>query len=277
MKFLPILFVITCLASGSYADSVPHQTPTPQPVLSHPVNTTTSQPSGAYDFVTCENKVKELFPKYLGRQRDHLYFHVMLACSGLEGDPVPRKGWKNSLPNCPHHPPSSTQWKPDRERFSAQFHTCADSCFRHSSKKSWKEIISQEKLLIRGMPAKIKQQYAWYDKLNAEDRDILDHYYPGQQCCYYQGKLITDGPGAGTPDVVFIAPNLTPKRLRPAGPLRAALFHDKFDVEIIKTKFPRWPRGWKDYWDLGWSPTATSAPRFWGKDSNHKSCENFQN
>lgn len=127
------------------------------------------------------------------------------------------------------------------------------------------------------LAASIKKQYAWYNMIGSEDIEILNRHYPGQQCCYYRGQLITEGPGAGTPDVVFIDPNRTPKRLRPTGPLRAALFHDKFDVEIIKTRFQKWPKGWKDYWALGWSPVASLAPKFWGKDSRNQSCENFSN
>ena len=108
-------------------------------------------------------------------------------------------------------------------------------------------------------------------------RSILNRHYPGQQCCYSRGRLVTDGPGAGTPDVIFMATGLTPKRLKRTGPLRAALFHDRFDVEIIKEKFSKWPQDWQDYWNLGWAPLASQTEKYWGYDSLNHSCERFQN
>lgn len=272
MKWLSVLFFLSTLAFFSKAETNEHSHST----LTSPPETSSSthpQAEPATPFQGCEKTVLELHAKHFGKTKYQRAFHVMLACSGLKGDPIQRKGWKNYLPICPAEPPVGSDWKQDWDKSVNQYHPCADSCFKHSSRRSWAQIIGEERAAARGLDKKIKATYAWYRQLQSEDLSILERHYPAQQCCYSRGKLITEGPGAGTPDIIFLAPGKTPVRLRPTGPLRAALFHDKFDVDIINERFPRWPKGWEDYWNLGWSPVPTRAPKFWGIDSRNRSCE----
>ena len=268
MKMFSILVFLITLAIFSRAET--HQDSHGAP-HSHTENLPTTP------FSVCEQKVLNTYSKYFGKSKIHKAFHVMLACAGLQGDPLNRKGWKNYLPICPAEPPDSKEWTEDWSNSIAKYHPCADSCFKHSSKRSWSQIMSEEKALLGTLTANVKSVYNWLRQLPEEDVSILNRHFPAQQCCYSRGKLITDGPGAGTPDTIFLSPRKTPKRLRPTGPLRAALFHERFDVSIIEDKFPNWPKGWEDYWILGWAPVPTRAPRYWGFDSHNRSCEHFKN
>jgi hypothetical protein len=270
MKWLSVIFFLSTLAFFSRAveQSPNHASQNASPDVRPEVEALTP-------FSSCESKVTQLFSKYFGRNNSLRAFHLMLACGGVQGDPIHRKGWKNYLPICPAEPPSEGNWTHDKPRFVSQYHICADSCYRHSSRKSWTEIMSEDRKILRNSSPEISKKYAWYNQLGEEDFNILSRHYPAQQCCYSKGKLVTRGPGAGTPDVIFIFPGKTPKRLRPAGPLRAALFHEKFDVQIIEEKFPSWPKGWEDYFQLGWGPVPTRAPKYWGFDQNNRSCERF--
>ncbi|NBX67746.1 MAG: hypothetical protein EBR01_02135 [Proteobacteria bacterium] len=271
MKWLSTLFFLSTLAFFSSAESVEHALPATEPQnQNHPE----APPASA--FQQCEKTVLTLYPKYFGRQNSQRAFHVMLACAGLQGDPLKRKGWKNYLPICPAEPPGGNDWKQDWDNSVAKYHPCADSCFKHSSRKSWRQIMSEERTASKGMDKKLKATYSWFRQLHSDDLSVLDRHYPAQQCCYSRGKLITEGPGAGTPDIIFLAPGKTPIRLRPTGPLRAALFHDRFDVDIIDERFSKWPKGWEEYWSLGWSPVPTRAPKYWGVDSRNRSCEYFK-
>ncbi|MCX6104132.1 MAG: hypothetical protein NT000_12870 [Proteobacteria bacterium] len=227
-------------------------------------------------FADCEGQVSLLAKKYYGDSRSANFFHRMIACAGMEGDPLKRKGWKQHLPICPATPPEGNRWTKDWNSAVEKYHVCADSCFKLSAKRSWKEIIHEERKELAGIPKNLKKYFNWYDKLSGEEITILNRHYPGQQCCYHKAKLVTDGPGAGTPDIIFLAPGKTPKRLPRTGPLRAALMHERFDIEIIKENFPNWPNGWKDYWKLGWAPTPTAGEKNWGFDSTNRSCKGFQ-
>jgi hypothetical protein len=277
MKWLSIGFFLFSLAAFSQPDTqIPVHSPNPNEG-SPSLRPKTENELSSSPFLQCEKNISELVPKYFGKSKSHFSFQLMLACSGLEGDPIVRKGWKSYLPACPAEPPRSGDWKSDKDRFISQFHICADSCYRHSAKRSWQEIISEEKKAARNIPKNILRKYGWFKMISSEEISILNRHYPGQQCCYSRGRLVTDGPGAGTPDVIFMATGLTPKRLKRTGPLRAALFHDRFDVEIIKEKFSKWPQDWQDYWNLGWAPLASQTEKYWGYDSLNHSCERFQN
>jgi hypothetical protein len=272
MKWLSVIFFLSTLAffsrAGEHTPNLQNQNNSPEV---HPNTEVLTQ------FSLCESKVTKLSSKYFGRNNSLRAFHLMLACGGLQGDPISRKGWKNYLPICPAEPPSEGNWTQDKPRFVSQYHICADSCYRRSSRKSWSEIMTEDRGLLKKSAPEMQKRYAWYNQLSGEDFNILSRHFPAQQCCYSKGKLVTQGPGAGTPDVIFIFPGRTPKRLRPAGPLRAALFHEKFDVQIIEEKFPSWPKGWDDYFQLGWAPVPTRAPKYWGFDQYNRSCERFNN
>lgn len=269
MKWLSVFLILSTIAIFSRAETTEHL-----PIAPEPQGRPQAEP--ASPFQQCEQTVLGIYPKYFGRSKSQRAFHVMLACAGLQGDPLRRKGWKNYLPICPANPPAIGEWTQDWNNSIAKFHPCAESCFKHSSRKSWGEIISEERKASNGLDKNQRSAYGWFRQLNSEDMTILTRHYPAQQCCYSRGKLITEGPGAGTPDIIFLSPGKTPKRLRPTGPLRAALFHERFDVEIIEEKFPRWPQGWLDYWKLGWGPVPTRAPKFWGIDARNHSCEYFK-
>ena len=47
-------------------------------------------------FADCEGQVSLLAKKYYGDSRSANFFHRMIACAGMEGDPLKRKGWKHS-------------------------------------------------------------------------------------------------------------------------------------------------------------------------------------
>lgn len=94
----------------------------------------------------------------------------------------------------------------------------------------------------------------------------------GQQATYYEGKLITDGPGAGTPDLV------SAKARPPYTPF--AKDHGEFDVVPYNLLVEAEEQGleeqglidqpaWLLYHELGWAPkNLPDAEEYWGFDGN---------
>jgi hypothetical protein len=140
-------------------------------------------------------------------------------------DALIKKGWLKRLPDCPCTAADAKAdpgtWSNDLGQAIFNLHPGCDECYRAEAPR----------LGLLDMKAP-----------------------PGQQCCYKDGNLVNQGPGAGTPDV--IAPGLYPG---------SPLFHYAADVEpaIICAK-----AGMSDEY-------LKRRPPNQGKDKNGKPCPKF--
>jgi RHS repeat-associated protein len=115
--------------------------------------------------------------------------------------------WTKDLPSCPVDLSceDNQAWSQDPDWAVNKYHPGADTCYRLGT-GNWGD-----------------------NRLN--------------QCCYDpSGRLITDGPGAGTPDKTGVHP-----------------FHYFYDVQPFERM------GWKKYHEAGWAPIVPAGtPRNWG-------------
>ena len=200
-----------------------------------------------------------------------------LKCAGLPGDPINRKNWTRYLPACPEEPPSSPPWYKDSKWANATYHPGAKFCLRLGALRPKDCAPNLTTWECIGGP--------WLDQIPKALADLLRPNIPSQQCCYdTEGKFITDGAAAGTPDMIFktrrveevfekqvVASDLFSKVMKDADAQRAlektvaptdestaSIHHYIVDARIITACFPGWP-GKKEedvqlYQSLGWTP-----------------------
>jgi hypothetical protein len=221
--------------------------------------------SASIDFDTCEKQVIELnqtlrcqkpdeklpvdeMVKLTEADREFLF--VRMKCGGLKGDPFQQsQNWKSLLPDCPVTNLNLAKEGWFKDFTTDPYHPGAESCYRKKiANKNWPEISAP-----------------WWQKIPGAIQKILRTHPPGQQCCYdKKQKLILNGPGAGTPDLVSVD---NQKGSGSSGIVylslpepNSLLAHLTMDVRMIdKCLFPKeiWKlKNWEIYHKLGWEPNV---------------------